>query len=199
LDGSLGEWSLAASPVSSLVFGSDKWDSAADLSGSMMAGWDDTNLYLGVQILDNRYVQNTTRENIYLGDSLEILLDANVAGDFYERKLNGDDFQLGLSPGNPVTGTATEAYLWYPASQSGARTQVRVSAAATGDGYTVEAAVPWGVFGITPANLQHYGFAFSISDNDNLNQSAQQSLVSNVSSRVLTDPTSWGDLTLTRP
>jgi hypothetical protein len=198
LDGSLGDWSLVANPVSSLVFGEDKWDGAADLSGSVMAGCYDSNFYLGVQVQDKRYVQNTTGEDIYLGDSLDPPGQWASPATFYDRNLNSDDFQVGISPGNPGAGAATEAFLWYPASQSGARSQVKVAAAATGDGYTVEAAIPWNVFGLTPASMQHYGFAFSISDNDNPNQNAQQSLVSNVPTRVLTDPTSWGDLTLTK-
>jgi hypothetical protein len=62
----------------------------------------------------------------------------------------------------------------------------------------VEVAAPWGVFGVTPGSAQHYGFAFSISDNDNLERNSQQSLVCNTPGRILTDPTSWGDLTLVK-
>lgn len=198
LDGNLGEWSLTPYPVNNLVYDTGKWDDAADLSGSVMAGWDDANLYLGVRAVDKRYVQNTSGENLFLGDSLEVLLDARVADDFYDRSLSGDDFQLGVSPGNPSVGAAPEAYLWYPRSQAGGRPQVKIAAVAVDGGYNVELAIPWGVFGITPAGGQHYGFAFSISDNDNLNQNDQQSLVCNTPGRVLTDPTTWGDITLVR-
>jgi hypothetical protein len=73
------------------------------------------------------------------------------------------------------------------------------ASAATADGYIVEAIIPWSILGITPAKDQRYGFAFTISDDDNPDKAVQQSLVSNVSTRVLTDPTTWGNLVLIRP
>ena len=93
----------------------------------------------------------------------------------------------------------TAAYLWFPKSIAGGRSQVKVSASSSSDGYVVEAAVPWSVFGISPEEGDHYGFAFSISDNDNQDKNVQQSMVSNDAKRVLTDPTTWGDLHLSRP
>ena len=79
------------------------------------------------------------------------------------------------------------------------KSSVKVAAISTADGYQVEAAIPWSLFSISPQNGQHYGFAFSISDNDNASKNIQQSMVSNISTRVLTDPTTWGDLTLVKP
>jgi hypothetical protein len=75
---------------------------------------------------------------------------------------------------------------------------VKIAAVAVDGGYNAEIVIPWSVFGVTPAGGQHYGFAFSISDNDNPNQNAQQSLASSTPGRVLTDPTTWGDLALVR-
>ena len=62
--------------------------------------------------------------------------------------------------------------------------------------YRIEAAIPWSVFELTPAAGRHYGFALSVSDNDNGDENVQQSMVSNISGRHLTDPTSWGDFRL---
>jgi hypothetical protein len=198
LDGNLGEWSLIQYPVNNLVYGADKWDDNTDLSGSVMVGWDENNFYLGVRGVDKRYVQNTSGEDIFLGDSLEVLLDNRVADDYYDRSLSADDFQLGISPGYISPGSSPEAYLWYPSGQAGKRTQVKIAAAGVDGGYSVEAAIPWGVFGITPGNAQHFGFAFSISDNDHQERNSQQSMVCNTPGRVLTDPMTWGDLTLVK-
>jgi hypothetical protein len=41
-----------------------------------------------------------------------------------------------------------------------------------------------------------YGFAFAVSDNDNPNANEQQSMISNVPDRRLTNPTTWGNLVL---
>ena len=199
LDGNLNDWSANSYAVSKVVYGADKWDDAADASGEVMLTWDDTNLYIGARVLDNRYVQNASGENLFLGDSLEILMDSNMAADYYVAGLSADDFQLGISPGNPDPGLNSEAYLWFPKSVAGRRSQVKISASSTSNGYVVEAAVPWSVFGISPESGDHYGFVFSISDNDNQDKNTQQSMVSNDAKRSLVDPTTWGDLHLTNP
>lgn len=199
IDGNLADWALNSASVVNVVFGGDKWDSAADLSGAFMVGWDEDNIYIGAKVIDNRYVQNSTGVKLFMGDSLEILLDTDVSSDFYQKSLSGDDYQLGISPGNPNLGTNDGAYLWYPISKAGPRSQVDIAAIAVADGYTVEVLIPWSVFGVSPGSGQHYGFVLSLSDNDNLNKNIQQSMVSSVPTRKLTDPTTWGDLTLIKP
>jgi hypothetical protein len=199
INGYLGEWNLTRYQVTNVVFGRDRWDNAQDLSGSVMVGWDSHNLYLGVEVIDEDYEQNTGGENLFRGDSLEILIDTNLGADFYVNSLSSDDFQLGISPGSPVPDEDPEAYLWYPDSIRGSRSQVEIAAVRTDNGYTIEVAIPWSVFEMTPQAGVHYGFAFSVSDNDIDGGIAQQSMISNVSTRRLTDPTTWGDLLLYRP
>ena len=199
IDGNLGEWNLTNYVVDKVVFGLDRWDNPQDLLARVMVGWDTRNLYIGAVVIDEDYEQNTSGVNLFRGDSLEILLDTNIAADFYVNYLTPDDFQLGISPGSPVPDEDPEAYLWYPASIDGGRSQVDIASVATGDGYRVEVAIPWSVFEMTPQAGQHYGFAFSVSDNDIDGGVAQQSMVSNVSTRRLSDPTTWGDLLLYRP
>jgi hypothetical protein len=74
---------------------------------------------------------------------------------------------------------------------------VQIGVLATTNGYHIELAIPWSTFSVNPYAGQHFGFAFSVSDNDLGGQSVQQSLISNVSTRMLTHPMTWGDLTLT--
>jgi len=199
INGYLGEWNLTKYAVTSIVYGGNLWDNADDLSARVQVGWDNANLYLAVEVIDEDYEQNTGGVNLFKGDSLEILLDTNISTDFYVRSLSADDFQLGISAGSPLPDDDPEAYLWYPSSIDGGRSQVEIAAVSTDDGYNVEVAIPWSVFEMTPQAGQHYGFAFSISDNDIDGGIAQQSMISNVSTRVLVDPTTWGDLLLYRP
>jgi len=186
-------------PADYLVYGAGNWVDAQDLSAKVMVGWDNSYLYLGVHVIDNRYVQNVTGDHLYLGDSLEILLDTNLAADFYVASLSPDDFQLGISPGNPDPGNHPEAYLWFPTTVKGEKTKVRIASQKVDGGYDVEIAVPWTVFEIAPVAGQHFGFAVSVSDNDNRTEDVQQSMVSTVPDRHLTDPTTWGDLILSQP
>jgi hypothetical protein len=182
-----------------VVFGSSAWGGANDLTASFKTGWDATYLYLGVKVHDNVYAQNATGANLFKGDSLEILLDTDISADFFVTKDSPDDFQLGISPGIGGVGGTKEAYLWLPANLAGSRTsQVKIaSLRSNADGITrYEVAIPWSLFGVTPKAGKHFGFALSVSDNDSTSANAQQSMVSNVKTRNLTNPTSWGDLTL---
>ena len=196
VDGSLEEWQMDRFRIESVVYGKENHKGLNDLSGRAMVGWDEKYLYLGIRVLDQKYVQNAGGTNLFKGDSLDILLDTDVSSDFYLAALNGDDFQLGISPGSPVPNENPEAYLWFPKAIEGSRDQVKIAARSRGDGYVIEAAVPWNVFEVKPFNGQHFGFAFSISDNDNSNKNIQESMVSFVPIRTLNDPTTWGDLTL---
>ena len=196
IDGRLGEWKQDRYLIESVVFGKGNHTGPEDLSGRVMIGWDDSNLYLGIRVIDDKYVQNAKGSDLFKGDSLDILLDTDVPTDFYLGALNGDDFQLGISPGSPNPNDNPEVYLWFPKSSEGARGDVVVAARAREDGYVVEAAIPWSVFSVSPSHEQHFGFALSISDNDNKDQNVQQSMVSFVPIRTLSDPTTWGDLTL---
>lgn len=198
LDGIWDEWRDRSTeyPIGAVVWGRQNWEGDTDLEGSYRVGWDETSLYLAVKIKDDVYAQNTSGDSIYLGDSLEILFDANLMGDLGANSLSGDDYQLGISPGSPDVDGAAEAYLWFPRSKAGSRGGVQI-AAVRQDGVTrIEAIIPWSVFGVSPRQGARYGFAVSISDNDNSAENVQQSMVSNAPGRVLVDPTTWGELRL---
>lgn len=199
IDAKLGEWKQDRYLIENVVFGKSNHSGPKDLSGRAMIGWDEENLYLGIRVIDDKYVQNAKGSNLFKGDSLDILLDTDVPSDFYLGALNGDDFQLGISPGSPNPNENPEAYLWFPKSSEGGRGEVTIASRTREDGYVVEAAIPWSVFSVSPSKDQHFGFAFSISDNDNGNKNIQQSMVSFVPIRTLDDPTTWGDLTLIKP
>jgi hypothetical protein len=199
IDGDWSEWKDVGTeyPANYVVFGKDNWKNEDDLSSSYYVGWDGKNLYIAVKVHDDRYVQNSTGENIFKGDSIELLIDTNVAGDYYVDALNTDDYQIGISPGRPTIGDGNrEAYRWYPIKQKGALSNVTIGAQDEGAIYRVEAAIPWSDLGVTPQRGMHLGFCISVSDNDSPGNQVQQSMVSNVSTRHLTDPTTWGDLIL---
>jgi hypothetical protein len=196
IDTNLEDWKVDPYPVEAVVFGKGDHKGLGDLSAKVRVGWDKNYLYLGVRVIDDVYVQNASGANIFKGDSIEILLDTNVSADFYLAALNSDDFQLGISPGSPAPAQNTSAYLWFPSSSEGARGNVVIASRSREDGYVIEAAIPWGVFGVSPVNGQNFGFAISVSDNDNPNQNVQQSMVSSSPIRVLSDPTTWGNLVL---
>ncbi len=213
IDGDLSEWTVTPQNVIKyVVFGAANWTDAMDNSGSVAAVWDEDYIYFGVVVKDDVYVQEGNKEKLYLGDSLEIVFDRYVSGDYYLQAMTADDYQIGISPGRygievctVVNGKLSvacvpeppEAYMWAPKIYAGTKTEIKIGAKETGSGYQVEFKIPWSLIGVAnPNSGDHYGFAISISDNDTEDKLLQQSMVSNVSTRFYNNPTTWGDLTL---
>lgn len=196
IDGVFDEWDLERHPVEELVYGAGQRSGRDDLNANMMVGWDDYNLYIAVKVIDDKYVQNASGKDLFLGDSLEVLMDTKISNDYYLETLSLDDYQLGVSPGSPEPGTDAEAFLWYPRDERGSRGKVKVGAMFTDNGYRAELKIPWDIFNIKPAKGSHYGFAFSVSDNDRSGEDVQQSMVSSSPERALNNPATWGDLEL---
>jgi hypothetical protein len=213
MDGNLAGWDPPIQKViNHVVFGADKWSNDEDCSGTVVAGWDEDFLYLGVRVKDPDYVQEATEEKIYLGDSIEILFDRYVSADYYLQAMTADDYQIGISPGKggilncsisngKVAVTCDpnppEAYVWFPKANSGETDEIKIGAEGGVSGYMVEFKIPWELLGVSkPTAGDHYGFAISISDNDKSGTKTQQTVVSNVPTRYFADPTTWGDLYL---
>jgi hypothetical protein len=199
IDGAWGEWKTELFPVNVLLFGADNWSGKEDLDASFRIGWDYKKLYLAVKVVDDLYIENPTGFDLYKGDSLEIVLDSDLATDYGVGQLNSDDYQLGFSPGSPKPGERPEAYLWFPKLIAGSQPEVKIAAQGGDGSYRVESAIPWSLFGITPRPGMHLGFALRVADNDDPEKDWQQSLVTNVTDSVAGDPTSWGDLWLVEP
>ena len=195
IDGSLEDWPEQRHALNEVVFGADNWSGGDDLSGSYAVLWDATNLYLAVEVNDDTFAQAASGRELFQGDSAEILLDEALTADFSSSVLSNDDFQVGLSPGN-FDGLEPEAYRWFPRSVEGRLTTTVVAATSSATGYVLEAEIPWIVFGVEPSEGARYGFVVSLSDNDRPGVVVQQSMVSSVRTRTLTDPTTWGTLVL---
>lgn len=198
IDGVWDEWDTTQYPANYVVFGAGNWKNKEDLSSSFRVGWNNEYLFIAVKVYDDIYVQKETGQYIYKGDSLEVLLDTNLYGDLNYAALSSDDYQIGISPGKNDVNGAKEAFLWFPSSKAGGLSNVKIAAVRNDGIYRVEAAIPWSIFGISPASGQQYGFGLSVSDNDNTSENVQQSMVSDLPYRNLVDPTTWTVLTLVK-
>ncbi len=198
-----GSWtdlpSSSEKPANYIVYRNPAYTGSADPGMSYRIAWDNNYLYIGVKVGGLTYDQNATGQYIYQGDSIEILLDTNVSGDYYYNVLSPDDFQLGISPGFRKIGENPEAYLWFPSSIAGSRTNIKIAAINPSAGlFRIEVAIPWSTFEITPYAGMHLGFVLSFSVDASDSKTEQDLMVSNDKYRVLTDPTTWGDLLLTK-
>jgi hypothetical protein len=195
IDGSLADWDTTPRTANNVVYGASARSGASDLSATYYIGWDQTYLYVGVQVTDDKIVQVSQGRLIYRGDEVELQLDTALDADFSSTTLSADDYQLGLSPGD-FDSTDPEAYRWYPSSKAGSVSNITLKSASTTSGYNLEARIPWSVFGTIPEGGNHYGFALSVSDDDQSGEAVQESLISSVATRKLLNPTTWGTLEL---
>jgi hypothetical protein len=201
MDGTYAEWveDTYKYAIPHVVYQPKNWTDMADLEGAFAAGWDDKYLYISVKVTDDVFAQNRSGEMMYQGDSVELLIDASLTGDFSSTDLTKDDFQIGISPGNPDKGLKPEVYIWYPSENKGTQTKVLVSAQfETKPIYRVEVGIPWSLLGVTPEKGLHIGFAVSVNDNDKPAENLQQTMISTAQYRDFLDPTTWGELVLER-
>jgi hypothetical protein len=141
--------------------------------------WDNTNLYIGVKVLDGSLRTNAT--DYWNADAIEVFIDAN------NNKLasyDGNDNQF------------IKAY-----GQSGVFSKVAISglqqawAAVTG-GYAIEFAIPWSQLGISaPAAGTSIGFDLSNDDDDSGTGRSAQAVWNGTGNNYLTT-VAFGTLTL---
>lgn len=197
IDSDLSEWTLDLR-LDQNAFGGDQWTGIGDDSADYALEWDDNRLYLAVRVSDDVFVQTQRGETLFRGDSLELLFDSDLGGDFTSTQLSADDIQLGLSPGD-FAGIGADTYLWFPADRKGSSTGISLAARKTSAGYDLEASIPWSLFNVTPTAGARYGFLLSLNDNDMPNSATQQSMISSTTGRRLTNPTTWATLELRAP
>jgi hypothetical protein len=200
IDGDLSDWPEITTVTSAYrVFAAESWDGSEDLTAVWHLTYDDTNLYIGVDVTDDTHVQTQSGNQIFRGDSVDIQFDTDRAGD-YAAQLSPDDYQITLSPGDfgglppsafRFQGTADNRILDAPGGH-----HVTVAAQATERGYVLEAAIPWSDLNVTPEAGFVMGVALNANDDDVPGTAVQEVMMSHVSTRTLRNPTGWGTLTL---
>lgn len=200
IDGRLDGWeSVAVIDSPYLVYRADSWDGSEDVSVLWRLAWDDSNLYVAAEVIDDRHVQAYAGNQIFRGDSLELQFDTDRDGD-YDTAVSPDDFQIILSPGD-FSDAPPSAFRFQGTDQGLIRDaigphHITLAAAMTSIGYTLEAAIPWADLNLQPAPGLVLGAAFNVNDNDTPGSAGQETMKSNVPGRRLADPTSWGTLQL---
>jgi hypothetical protein len=126
---------------------------SGDVQGSFRAMWDDTALYVLVEVLDDSKVRN--QANPWLDDSVEVYVDGDGSrGPVYDER-NDHQYVLGWND--------TEVH--EPRGPGGDR-GVRFAQAEWEHGYRMEIALPWSAIGATPKAGGTIGLDVHVNDND---------------------------------
>jgi hypothetical protein len=149
---------------------------------------------VAVQVDDDVHVQTQSGSTIFKGDGVSLQIDTELDADLGPG-LSPDDYQLNLSPGD-FANNPPAAYR-FRGDSSGALIDlvghnIQITAAPSGSGYTLEAAIPWQDLGVSPAPGLRMGIALNVNDNDTPGTAVQEVMMSQVATRKFNDPTSWG-------
>jgi hypothetical protein len=165
-----------------------------DLAGRMQLAYDAQNLYVAFVVNDDGLATYTgPDERYFLGDSVQLLLDLDLNGDFDTTRLSEDDIQIDLLPNaaNPL------AALWRLSTlTAGPLVDASLAAAPTDTGYFIEAAIPWPALNTNPQPGDRLGVVASINDNDAPATNAQQCIISTSPQRDWRNPATWGTVLL---
>jgi len=182
--------------MTTVTFGEEEWQGTSDLSGQARLCWAEAALFLIADIVDDIHVQIERGIRQWRGDEIELLFDGDLRGDFYETNPNEDDVQLGFSPGN-FADIPPAAVQYRPILDDSVPLEVAARRPIeSGGNYTLEASAPWPILGVTPQLGIGYGLCVAISDNDHVNESQQDSMVSHCIKLETPDPTTWITVTL---
>jgi hypothetical protein len=194
LDGQFGDWDGAWFPINAVVHGAENLAGPGDLSASFQVGYLATGLALAVRVNDEALRTGPAGTDQWQGDGLEVQFDRDLAVDFADTQASADDYQVGLSF-DPGTGQVY-AYRWLPYAEEG-RIDLPAAVEPALQGYSVEAVIPWSVFGLDSESLSAgvpFGFNIAVNDNDG-ELPAQQTIISASAARTTHDnPSEWATL-----
>jgi hypothetical protein len=166
IDGVMDEWEMYdKAQIANPTIKKENFTSVRDCSGIISTCWDDTAFYFVVQVTDDVFNQNFTGNQINNGDSLTLVFDTDLSGDFSIPFYNSDDSQVDFSPGN-FAGIPAEAFIYFPSKTAAG---IQVSSSQGSESYIIEASIPWENFvSYGPSDMAVIGFTASIFDTDNL-------------------------------
>ncbi len=175
VDGDLGDWAnvpntLEINQPAQAVLGAGAWSGAQDMSGAVQLAWRQEHLLVAARVTDDIYRPEQSTADILQGDHVQIVIDVQPATETDRTEFGVGQFQLALIPGrlmdsaDSLTDGAPKAFCLKPAGHD--MSGVQVAAARTEQGWTLEAAIPWDTFGLTPKQDFPLNVEVGLSDAD---------------------------------
>jgi len=164
-----------------------------DLSGNGYLKWDDSNLYLAVNVTDDIHVQTGTGDTIWEGDSIQFAVDPGRDSGAGSLGYN----QLGFAL-NPTDSSITKWRWVAPTGMSiGNFDKCQCSIKRVGTTTTYELSIPWSELlptGVKISENKDIGFSLLVNDNDSTSRNGWMQYMSGIGSGA--DVTAFGDVIL---
>ena len=160
-----------------------------DLAAQVQFAHDTKHLYVSFLVQDDGYIANSEFAKYGQGDAIQLLFKMPAP--------SADTFQLDLLPGIDQPGDRPAAAIrsLSPPGEPRLAPEISVAAVTTADGYFLEAALPWTLFGTPPPQTGAIlGVAPNVTDNDTPSTQVQECLLSAVPNYKQDDPASWATL-----
>jgi hypothetical protein len=187
LNGFVGDFGSATLTAANRVSGSD----GDDITANYHFAWDENNLYMTAYVQEPTPMLNSFQNsNIWKGDGIEMFTgpsDLELGGN-----LQFSDRQIIMSAGIV---NDTNYWMWFNTGRQPAIT-MKVGPAADGNGYVLDAAIPWQTLMIDPSIGREFLFDFGFDDSeDGKNRKRQWEW--NGTSKNNLDRGLWGQAKLT--
>ena len=203
IDGDFDDWQVAGStayrldsPVADTLSSNRLGE---DSVGVMQLASDATALYVKVEVQDDTYSQPNEGNQIWRGDAFDMNLSLHAPGSVPERP-DRLTFQLTMTPLSEVTGQPA-AVLFIGNGQAFSENTVdlpveMVGEVFPGEGWLLEARIPWQVLGLSaPPGQSEPAALFAVFDNDgelNDGRSVQAAIQAHVPLAFFQQPRTWG-------
>ena len=188
-DGRFTEWTGAAQ----LYIHNPKVN-GDDASGQAYISWDETFLYVGVDMRDNEVYNPEPRARLYRGDSIELFVSTEVRDD--NPGYGPRDMQLFLTPasgeGHPIAGIVRDREAGIVEDVKGAEFQARKGSGT----WSLECAIPWRELpDFAPAPGKKIALELRVNDADTSHQRWKLD-PTDVGFIFVEDPSTWSILEL---
>ncbi|HRR96838.1 MAG TPA: sugar-binding protein, partial [Candidatus Ratteibacteria bacterium] len=170
IDGFLDEWRNVPAiflPTTDEERVKVSWSGPSDLSCYFKMMWDDKNLYLGVEVLDNIFKQthdDLSLSGIWSEDSIQVGFDMGADAKISGYDYNDYEYGFALTKGGP------RAFRWYSSNLVSGRCDNLLEMAVKRDEelkkIIYEIAIPWKELQFSPQASKEFGFTIVIQDSD---------------------------------
>jgi len=126
-----------------------------DLSAYYKAMWDEENLYVFIDVTDDKLMSDSSSDEFYLDDCVEVFIDAdNSKSGSYDE--NDGQYHFDWNRGNPTMGSF----------QHGRTDNIEFALVAKEKGYRTEIKFPWSTLGVKPSAGAKIGLDVHVNDDD---------------------------------